>query len=256
MRVTDQDLVALNDRFREAPPAEIVAFVRRTFGERAAILSSMQRADTALCHLAAGVGGGGPLDILFVDTGVLHAETLATRDALQAAHPGLRVLTLRPAQTFAEQTAALGVLYLSKEGQERCCDLRKSAPLLALRGRYDALLTPLRRAEGGARATVLPFGLDPAMNALRINPFAWLPAGGLEAYLAAHPDVVMNPLHSMGFPTIGCFPCTTPVLPDEPERAGRWRHLASVAYCGINPIDRGAAPASVDLPDRYAAIFS
>src|SRR5690242_5567993 len=117
MRVTEQDLAALNDRFRDAPPAEIVGFVREAFGERAAILCSMQRADTALCHLSARAGAR--LDVLFVDTGVLHAETLATRDALAAAHPGLRVVTLRPPQTFAEQTAELGVLYLSKEGQER-----------------------------------------------------------------------------------------------------------------------------------------
>ena len=254
MRVTEQDLAALNDRFREAPPDAVLRFVHEVFGERAAILSSMQRGDTALCHLAA--GGGRRFDVLFVDTGVLHAETLATRDALAAAQPGLRVATLRPERSFAEQTAELGVLYLTKEGQERCCDLRKSAPLLALRGRYDALLTPLRRSEGGARATVLPFGLDPAMNALRVNPFAWLPAGGLEAYLAEHPEVILHPLHSMGFPTIGCFPCTTPVLPDEPERAGRWRHLAGVAYCGINPIDRAAEPASVELPDRYAPLLA
>ena len=254
MRVTDQTLATLNDRFREATPLEILRFVGETFGERAAILSSMQRGDTALCHLAARAGCRA--DVLFVDTGVLHAETLATRDALALAHPELRVLTLRPERTFAEQTAALGVLYLDKEGQSRCCDLRKSAPLHALRGRYDALLSPLRRSEGGARAGVLPFGLDPAMNALRVCPLAWLAPGGLEAYLADHPDIVMNPLHAMGFPSIGCFPCTTPVLPDEPERAGRWRHLASVAYCGINPIDRDAEPASVDLPDRYGPIFS
>src|ERR1700761_3857613 len=196
MRVTDRELSALNERFRGAEPIEILRFVGEAFGERAAVLSSMQRADTALCHLAARAGLRA--DVIFVDTGVLHAETLATRDRLASTHPGLRILTLRPEHTFAEQTRELGVLYLSKEGQERCCDLRKSAPLLALRGRYDALLTPLRRSEGGARASVLPFGLDPGMNALRVNPFAWLPAGGLEAYLAAHPDVVLNPLHAMG----------------------------------------------------------
>ncbi len=254
MRITDRDLATLNDRFRDAAPLDILRFVGETFGDRAALLCSMQRGDTALCHLAARAGCRA--DVLFVDTGVLHAETLATRDALAAAHPGLRVITLHPEHTFAAQTRELGVLYLSKEGQERCCDLRKSAPLLALRGRYDALLSPLRRSEGGARAGVLPFGLDPVMNALRVNPFAWLPAGGLEAYLAEPtPDMVVNPLHAMGFPTIGCFPCTTPVLPDEPERAGRWRHLASVAYCGINPVDRGGEPASAELPDRYASIF-
>jgi phosphoadenosine phosphosulfate reductase len=55
----------------------------------------------------------------------------------------------------------------------------------------------------------------------------------------------------MGFPTIGCYTCTTPVRPDEPERAGRWRHLAGVEYCGINPTDRGAGAATVELSDQY-----
>jgi phosphoadenosine phosphosulfate reductase len=258
MRVTERDLAPLNARFRDAEPRAIVDFARRVFGDRAALLCGMQRSGTALCHLTDQAGCR--FDVLFVDTGVLHAETLATRDALAAsrAASNARVITLYPAQTFAEQTAAEGVLYLSKEGQERCCKLRKSAPLLALRGRYEALLVPLRREEGGARAHIQAFGLDPAMNALRIHPFAALGPGGLEAYLgshAGHDGVVVNPLHAMGFPSIGCFPCTTPVLPDEPERAGRWRHLASVQYCGINPGDRGDDEAAVDLPDRYAALF-
>jgi phosphoadenosine phosphosulfate reductase len=258
MRINETALAALNVRFRDAEPRAIVDFVRESFGDRAAILCSMQRTGTALCHLTDQAGCR--FDVVFVDTGVLHAETLATRDALAASRAavGGRVITLHPARTFAEQTAAEGVLYLSKEGQERCCELRKKAPLLALRGRYDALLVPLRRAEGGARAGVQIFALDPVMNALRIHPFAALAPGGLEAYLAEHAGddgVVMNPLHAMGFPSIGCFPCTTPVLPDEPERAGRWRHLAGVQYCGINPGDRGEDVAVIDLPDRYAALF-
>lgn len=251
MRVTERLLGPLNERFQSASPLEILRFARETFVDRAAILSSMQRAGTALCHVADRAGLA--FDVLFVDTGVMHAETLRTRDALAQSHPHLRVITLSPTRTMAEQIAAEGVLYLSVEGQARCCNLRKSAPLLGVRGRYDALLGALRRDEGGARENVLPFGLDPEMNALRIHPFANLGRDELDAYLAAHPDVVLNPLHSMGFPTIGCFPCTTPVLPDEPERAGRWRHLASVQYCGINPIDRGEDAAAIDLDDRYAA---
>ncbi len=253
MLVRHETLAHLNDRFRGAPPIDLLRFARETFGDRAAILSSMQRADTALCHLADRAGLR--LDVLFVDTGVLHAETLATRDALAASHPHLRVLTLRPGRTFAEQTSAEGLLYLSVEGQERCCHLRKSAPLLALRGRYDALLSPIRRDEGGARATTEPFSIDPEMGALRLHPFAYLERASLDTYIAQHADVVLNPLHAMGFPSIGCFPCTTPVLPDEPERAGRWRHLASVQYCGINPKDREADTGEIELPDRYAALF-
>jgi phosphoadenosine phosphosulfate reductase len=256
MRVADSDLANLNRRFRDASPLEIVRFVVDTFGDRAAILSSMQRGDTALCHL---VGHAGErLDVLFVDTGVLHPETLATRDALAAQGTNLRVVTLHPAHTFAAQTAEHGVLYLSKQGQEQCCELRKTAPLLTTRGRYDALVSALRRSEGGARANIEVFGVDPAMNAVRVHPFAFLDEGrnGLDAYLRDHPDVVMNPLHAMGFPSIGCYTCTTPVLPDEPERAGRWRHLANVTYCGINPVDRGGEPASIELPDALAALLA
>lgn len=251
MRITDADLEPLNRRFDGATPVDVLRFCHETFGERAAILSSMQRAGSALCHLADRAGLS--FDVAFVDTGILHAETLQTRDRLAATHQRLRVVTLAPEKTFAEQTADLGLLYLSKEGQEQCCDLRKSAPLLAQRGRWDALIAALRRDEGGARARVRTFALDSGMNALRVHPFVHMGRVELDAYLAAHADAVVNPLHGMGFPTIGCFPCTTPVRPDEPERAGRWRHLAGVEYCGINPVDRGAAAAGIEIDDRYAA---
>jgi phosphoadenosine phosphosulfate reductase len=251
MRVAKEHLEVLNERFCDRPPLELLRFAHEVFGARAAILSSMQRAGAALCHMADRAQL--PFDVLFVDTGVHHAETLKTRDALAAAHPRLRVLTLHPERTFTAQTAAEGLLYLSPEGQERCCELRKTAPLLAQRGRYDAIIGALRRAEGGARSRVRPFALDPAMNVLRIHPLALMSREELDAYIAEHPSVVLHPLHAMGFPTIGCFPCTTPVRPDEPERAGRWRHLAGVAYCGINPLDRGAPSDAIELDDRYAS---
>jgi phosphoadenosine phosphosulfate reductase len=254
MLVREADLTALNEQLRGAAPLEILRFVHETFGARAAILSSMQRAGTTLCHLADRAGLG--FDVVFVDTGVLHQETLATRDRVAATHPTLRIVTLEPARSFARQTAEDGLLYLSKEGQERCCELRKSEPLVAIRGRYDALIGALRRGEGGARSVVQPVQLDFAMGALRVHPFADWTATELDAYVAAHPDVVENPLHAMGFPTIGCFPCTTPVRPDETERAGRWRHLAGVEYCGINPIDRGLESRAIELDDRYAAALS
>jgi len=249
LRLSKNDIDRLNSRFSDAAPEALLRFARDTFGDRVAILSGMQRAGTALCFLAERECLS--FDVLFVDTGVLHQETLQTRDRLAATHKHLRVVTLSPERTFAEQTREEGLLYLSKEGQERCCDLRKTAPLLSLRGRYDALVGALRQDEGGARTRAAPFGLDPAMNALRIHPFASLSEEALSAMIAREPGIVVNPLHDMGFPTIGCFPCTSPVRPDEPERAGRWRHLAGVEYCGINPVDRGTA-GEIEFDDRYA----
>lgn len=254
MKITRSDLDAIQKRLDGASPESILTWTRDTFGPRAAILSSMQRAGTALCHMADRAGLA--FDVIFVDTGVLHAETLQTRDLVARTHPNLKVVTLHPALTFAEQTRREGLLYLSREGQERCCDLRKTDPLLAIKGRYDALVSALRRGEGGARAKLMPVELDESMNALRVHPFVHLDAEAIDRYVSAHPDVVVNPLHAMGFPTIGCFACTTPVRPDETERAGRWRHLAGVEYCGINPTDRARkTEPSIDLDARYATAF-
>src|SRR5688572_11965527 len=115
MRVTEASLEALNARLEGAEPLDVLRFVHRTFGKRAAILSSMQRAGTLLCRLADRAGLD--FDVVFVDTGVLHTETLRTRDELARTHPHLRVITLSPARTFAEQTAEEGLLYLSPDGQ-------------------------------------------------------------------------------------------------------------------------------------------
>ena len=193
-------------------------------------------------------------DVVFVDTGVLHQETLGTRDRLASSHGHLRIVTLSPARTFAEQTRDEGLLYLSKEGQERCCELRKSEPLASVKGQYDVLVGALRRGEGGLRDAVEVLALDPQMGALRVHPFAHFSNDALELYLRENAQGVLNPLHTMGFPTIGCFPCTTPVRPNEAERAGRWRHLADVAYCGINPTDV-RREAAFETDDRYRAFF-
>ena len=46
-------------------------------------------------------------------------------------------------------------------------------------------------------------------------------------------DVPYNPLHDLGYPSIGCRPCTSPVLPGEDDRPGRWRGSARTE-CGLH----------------------
>ena len=123
-----------------------------------------------------------------------------------------------------EQTREFGVLYLTPEGQKKCCLMRKTEPLLQAKGKYDCLIGSLRRAEGGRRGNIPILSVDPQMNCVRANPLANVTDEQLKSYVNEH-QVIVNPLHSQGFTTIGCNRCTTPVLPDEPKRAGRWRHL-------------------------------
>ncbi|MDA1018391.1 MAG: phosphoadenosine phosphosulfate reductase family protein [Planctomycetota bacterium] len=164
---------------------------------------------------------------------------------------GLDIQTLVPELTMQEQTKKHGVLYLTPEGQKECCQMRKSDPLLKKKGQVQALIGSLRRADGGRRAQCPILSVDVDMNVLRINPLVSFTDEQMNDYISSN-DVILNPLHAQGFATIGCNRCTTPVLPQEPKRAGRWRHLGQWAmYCGINPsdLDPTLSPA-IDLPEQ------
>jgi phosphoadenosine phosphosulfate reductase len=245
-RLSQADLVALNRTFDDRSPQELLLWARDTFGERVAAMSSMQESGNVICHMLYSTSV--PMPLVFVDTGVLFQETLDTRDRLMKAY-GLNVRTLEPALSMEEQTRKYGVLYLSPDGQKQCCEMRKSEPLDAVKGEYDALISSLRRADGGRRGVCPILAVDTRLNCLRINPLANFSDEQLETYIAEH-EVILNPLHAQGYSTIGCNRCTTPVLPGEPKRAGRWRHLGPWSvYCGINPtdLDPERSP-SVDFP--------
>ena len=54
----------------------------------------------------------------------------------------------------------------------------------------------------------------------------------VERYIAEN-DVIVNPLQDEGYPSIGCWPCTEPVLDGEDARAGRWRGTGKTE-CGLH----------------------
>ena len=245
-RFTQADLNEINKSFEERSPVDLLRWTYEVFGDRLAVLSAMQRAGSMVCHLISQLKLNVP--VLFVDTGVNFQETLTTRDRI-AEEYGLNVISLSPKLTMEQQTSEYGVLYLTPEGQKKCCLMRQTEPLLQAKGQYDCLIGSLRRAEGGKRGNIPILSVDPTMNCIRANPLANVTDEQLKSYLGEH-HVIINPLHSQGYTTIGCNRCTTPVMPDEPKRAGRWRHLGSwSAYCEINPTDRdGGLSKAIDLP--------
>ncbi|QDT35889.1 phosphoadenylyl-sulfate reductase [Stratiformator vulcanicus] len=245
-RLTQADLRQLNETFEERSPQELIRWAAEMFGDRLAALSSMQRGGSALCQMLSTLDVKIP--VLFVDTGVLFQETYDTRDRIIEKY-GLEVRTLMPKWSMEKQTQEHGVLYLSVEGQQQCCHMRKSEPLLAVSDQFDAMISSLRRSDGGNRSQLPILALDPQTNCIRINPLSTFSAEQLSEYIREN-GVIVNPLHAQGYATIGCNRCTTPVMENEPGRAGRWRHLGPWSqYCGINPTDMMSPDKlSIDLP--------
>lgn len=245
-KLTQADLIDLNQTFEARSPQELLVWAKEAFGDKVAAISAMQEAGCVICHMISTAKLG--IRVLFVDTGVMFQETLTTRDRLIKEY-GLDITTLHPQQTMEQQTQELGVLYLTVEGQKQCCHLRKVEPLNSVAPQYHAFIGSLRRSEGGKRALCPVLQVDTENNTLRINPLAMMTDEQMDQYVREH-NVILNPLHEQGYSTIGCNRCTTPVLPTEPKRAGRWRHLGPWSvYCGINPADREqGAKQAIELP--------
>ncbi len=209
-----------------ADPLTVLGWAGRAFGRSLAVTAAM--GDTVLAHLAARAVPG--VHLLFVDTGYHFTETIGTADAVAATYP-VRMLSIRPERSRAEHEAARGVLH--RTDPDACCALRKVAPLDgALRG-YRAWATGLRRDDSPSRATTPTVRWDAKRGLLKLAPIAAWTDDDIEAYLAEHPDVIVNPLLQEGYRSIGCAPCTRAVAAGEDARAGRWSGLAKTE-CGIH----------------------
>jgi len=94
-----------------------------------------------------------------------------------------------------------------------------------------AWITGRRRDQANTRADMPVFELD-GKQRLKVNPLASWTRKESWAYVFEH-DVIYNPLHDQGYPSIGDEPITTPVAEGEDERAGRWRGTGKTE-CGIH----------------------
>jgi phosphoadenosine phosphosulfate reductase len=242
MTHADFDLDSANRTLLGLSAEQRLLWAVDAFGDGLFLLSSMQKTASVLMHLFYELGLEN--EILFVDTGYHFYETLRLRDEIMRRYK-LNVVTLYPELTVeAQEERFQKKLFSCQEGQPECCRLRKEEPLLEyLKQKHrPAVAGGLRRADGGERAGLLPLCEDPRTGGYALSPVVDWSDGMVEQYLESH-QVPLHPLHRKAYPSIGCYPCTTPVRPGEPTRAGRWRHLRAEetdegpAYCGINFTD-------------------
>jgi phosphoadenosine phosphosulfate reductase len=209
-----------------ASAAELLAWADKHFGGEYVVASNMQ--DAVLVDMAAKVRPG--VDVLFLDTGYHFAETIGTRDAVEAVYD-IHVVNVTPERTVAEQDQLLGKDLFASNPTE-CCRLRKVLPLSkALQG-YTAWVTGIRRVEAPTRANAPLISFDEAFKLVKINPLAAWTDADMDDYIQAN-GVLVNPLVEEGYPSIGCAPCTAKPVEGADPRSGRWQGL-SKTECGLH----------------------
>jgi phosphoadenosine phosphosulfate reductase len=189
--------------------------------ERAALASSLSAEDMVITDVIARLGL--PIDVFTLDTGRLHAETLALIPQLKERY-GLDIAIYRPEDNaVSAYVAAHGKdgFYEGVAQRKLCCAIRKVEPLnRALAGR-DAWITGQRRDQAATRGALVEAERDAERDMTKFNPLADWSWADVLAY-AARFDIPMSALYARGYVSIGCEPCTKAIRPGEDPREGRW----------------------------------
>ena len=211
------------DELEGAPPLEVLRWAVDRFSPRFAITASMQ--DTVLLHMISRIDRDVP--VVFLDTGYHFAETIGTTDASEMVYGLNSLLRIRPKLTVEQQDEAFGPKLYERD-PDACCRMRKVRPLETAMRDFDAWASGVRRDESDSRASSRLVEWDARNGKVKINPLVAWSQDQIDQYIAEN-GVLVNPLLSEGYGSVGCAPCTRPGA----GRDGRWAGQNKIE-CGLH----------------------
>jgi phosphoadenosine phosphosulfate reductase len=218
-------------RLAGAPAEAILRWAVDKFFSRLTMATAFGPEGNCIIHMLAGIDKR--VRIFNLETGYQFPETLALRERIKERY-GIEVEFIRPEMTVTEyEDEHGGPLYTIRPDQ--CCHDRKVLPLRrAVRG-YDAWISAIRRDQTNDRAKADVVQWDAKFNLVKINPLLYWTKNDVWKFILEH-DIPYNPLHDRNYPSIGCWPCTSPVAAGTDERAGRWAGQKK-KECGLHVIE-------------------
>lgn len=167
------------------------------------------------------------IQVFCLDTGRLHPETYRFIEQVRK-HYGIEIEVLSPNRELLDDfVKEKGLFSFYEDGHSQCCGIRKVEPLRRKLANVDAWITGQRKDQSvDTRADIPEVQIDGAFSTpehtlVKFNPLLNWTSSQVWDYIEAY-QVPYNPLHQHGFTSIGCEPCTRPILPNQHERVGRW----------------------------------
>ena len=205
---------------RESLARDLLARVARDH-HPATLASSLSIEDMVLADL---IGRARlPIEIFMLDTGRLHGDTLDLVGRIEQRY-GIAVRIYQPEpKAVSEYVVRFGrdAFYESAELRKQCCGIRKVEPLKRALAGKGAWITGMRREQSALRADIAIEEHDAVHGLAKFNPLADWSEAEVWAHIRRY-EVPYNPLYDQGYRSIGCAPCTRPVIAGEDSRNGRW----------------------------------
>ncbi len=222
---------------RESQARDLLARVAQDY-RPATLASSLSIEDMGLADLIGRNRFG--IGIFVLDTGRLHGDTLDLIGRLERCY-GIAVRIYQPQpEAVGEYVVRFGrdAFYESADLRRQCCGIRKVEPLQRALAGKRAWITGMRREQTSLRIEIDVESFDDVHGLMKFNPLADWSEADVWAYIRRY-EVPYNPLYEQGYRSIGCAPCTRPVVAGEDARAGRWWWEAqaeggNARECGIH----------------------
>ncbi len=233
-RLDEGEAKELAVRFEEEGPEVIIPWALEQFGSRIALASSLQAEEMVILDMAWKVHPG--VRVFTLDTGRLHEETYIAMERLRERY-GIVIESYFPNREAVESLEREKGFYSFRQSVEErkwCCRIRKLEPLARALKDLDAWITGLRRGQAVTRTAIQKVEYDQSHGLIKINPVADWSDEQVWNYIRTH-DVPYNALHDLGYPSIGCAPCTRAIKAGEDIRAGRWWwEMPESKECGLH----------------------
>ncbi|UBF30049.1 phosphoadenylyl-sulfate reductase (plasmid) [Kovacikia minuta CCNUW1] len=240
--LTESEIPALEAELSRQTPQKILERALSLFDNIAISFSGAE--DVVLIDMAYRLNR--QIQVFSLDTGRLHPETYQFIEQVRK-HYGIAIEIMYPDATQVEtlvQTKGLFSFY--EDGHQECCGIRKVAPLRRKLSTLDAWITGQRQDQSPTtRGNVPVVQLDHAFSIegkplVKFNPLSHWTSADVWMYIRSY-EIPYNPLHERGFVSIGCEPCTRPVLPNQHEREGRWWwEDAGKKECGLHAVNQSS----------------
>lgn len=224
----------LNQQWKSLSAEQIIAEALALFKDKITFASSLGAEDQVITYYLSKLDK--TAKIITLDTGRIFPETY---DLLHRTvnRYGIRIRSVFPDTQQLENMVnekGINLFYESIENRKLCCSIRKIIPLQkALKGN-DAWFTGLRREQSVTRTGMNIVEWDAGNGLIKINPLLEWSEEQVWDFIKAN-SIPYNKLHDLGFPSIGCQPCTRAIEKGEDLRAGRWWwELPESKECGLH----------------------
>jgi len=217
------DINQLQNDLKSKNPRKILRTALETFDNIAISFSGAE--DVVLIDLAVNIRKD--IQVFSLDTGRLHPETYRFIEKVRN-HYNIEIELLTPDWNVLDQFVKdKGLFSFYQDGHHECCGIRKVQPLSRKLAELDAWITGQRKDQSlETRQNISEIEIDSAFSSknhslFKFNPLLNWSSAQVWDHIEAY-QVPYNELHEKGFVSIGCEPCTRPVLPNQHERVGRW----------------------------------